>query len=187
MALNQRNDSSEDTPKQVVCRVGRRIYFFSDVDMWSVCEAIKHIDKMEFESKKPIEFVIDSAGGYCYHGLALFDRIRQSKCKVNMIATGLVASMGLVVYLAGDYRALTENSRLLNHQSTSDLGGKVSDIKIETQEIFRLEDQISQIIADRTGISLKKIKSQTKVGDDYILPKQALKDGYSHLIIPNKD
>ena len=143
--------------------------------------------KMEFESKKPIEFVIDSAGGYCYHGLALFDRIRQSKCKVNMIATGLVASMGLVVYLAGDYRALTENSRLLNHQSTSDLGGKVSDIKIETQEIFRLEDQISQIIADRTGISLKKIKSQTKVGDDYILPKQALKDGYSHLIIPNKD
>lgn len=186
MAFNQRNDNNDETPKQVVCRVGRRIYFFSDVDMWSVCEAIKHIDKLEFESTKPIEFVIDSAGGYCYHGLALFDRIRQSKCKVYMIATGLVASMGLVVYLAGDYRALTENSRLLNHQSTSDLGGKVSDIKIETQEIYRLEEQISSIIADRTGIPLKKIKSQTKVGDDYILPKQAVKHGYAHQIILNQ-
>lgn len=186
MPLIQRNDN-DDAPKQVVCRAGRRIYFFSDVDMWSVCEAIKLIDRMEFESSKPIEFVIDSAGGYCYHGLALFDRIRQSKCKIYMIATGLVASMGLVVYLAGDYRALTENSRLLNHQSTSDLGGKVSDIKIETQEIFRLEDQISRIIADRTGISPKKIKSQTKVGDDYILPNQAVKQGYAHEIIPNKE
>ncbi len=186
MALTQRNDSSEDTPKQVVCRAGRRIYFFSDIDSWSVCEAIKLIDKLEYESGKPIEIVLDSAGGWCYHGLALFDRIRQSKCKVYMIATGLVASMGLVIFLAGDYRAVTENSKLLNHQSTSDLGGKVSDIKIETEEIFRLEKQIIQIIAERTGLPLKKIKSQTKIGDDYILPKQAIKEGYAHEIIFNK-
>lgn len=186
MDINEKTTYGEEFSKPIVHRVGRRIYFFSEVDPASICEAIKYIDQLERESKKPIEFFINSSGGYCYQGLALYDRLRRCPCDIYMIATGFVASMGFVIYLAGDVRYMTENCVLMNHQASIDITGKVSDVKIETKEIVNLEEQISCIIADRTGKSLKKVKAEVKPGDCYIRAKEALEKGYAHKTILNK-
>lgn len=180
----KRNDEDFISSRAVVYRSGRTLYFFDDVMPTSVGEAIKHIDEMEKESsKQPIEIVLNTGGGSCYEGLALYDRILNSKCVICIVATGLVASMGLLVYLAGKHRYITPHAVLMNHQLSSAPEGKVRDLKNEMRELNRLEAVCNQIIAERTGLTIKKLKADTDNKDDYIIPERAVQEGFAHKII----
>ncbi len=183
----KRRMSSEDRDRVIVFREGRVIYFFDEVDEDSVCECIRLLDKIETESnKKDITIVISSCGGCCYDGLALYDRIRQSECNILTTGTGLVASMALIIYLAGDDRTLTENARLLNHQvSIEDFRGRAVDFKIEEKEINLLNDTLVDIISERTGQSVKKLKSETLPGDKWISSEEAVQNGYADELVKN--
>ena len=179
-------DSSDETVRIAVSRLGRKIYLYDEIDRHTVLEVVKYIDELEKESKKPVEIEINSEGGLCYDGMALYDRIRRSDCEINTIATGLVGSMALVIYLAGDYRYITENCKILNHEGSDELEGKASALKIGIEETLNLEEQLVSIIAERTGLPEKKIKAEIKKGDDYIKPDRAIEEGFAHELIPNK-
>lgn len=183
--INRRNDNDED--RVIVYRDGRTIYFFDEIDEESVCEAIRFIDKIESESnKKDITIKLDSVGGNCYDGLALYDRIRQSPCNIIMIGTGLVASMGLIIFLAGDERKISENTRLLNHQvSLEDFSGRATDFKIEQKEIDELQNILTEIISERTGQTVKKLQNETLPGDKWISAQEATENGYADELIKN--
>lgn len=176
-----------EPPKITVSRHGRTIYFFDDISAESVSEAIKYLDQIEKENcKKPIEIILNTCGGNCYDGLALYDRIRYSKCPVCIVGTGLVASMGFIVFLAGDQRLLMPNCILMNHQISSNPQGKLQDLKLELEEIKRIEKQCLSIMAERTGQSVKVIQKQISKGDDYIQPERAVKEGIAHKILTLK-
>ena len=182
-----KTDDEFISTKAIVYRSGRCLYFFDEINPTSVVEAIKHIDEMEKESiKLPIEILLNTGGGSCYEGLALFDRIINCKCKTCIIGTGLVASMGLLVFLAGQYRYVTPYTTLMNHQLSSAPEGKVKDLKTEMREINRLEAICNQIIAERTGQTIKKIKADTENKDDYIIPERAIQEGFAHKILKRK-
>jgi len=176
-----------EPPKICVSRYGRTVYFFDEINAASVSEAIKFIDQIEKENpKKPIEIILNTSGGNCYDGLALYDRIRFSKCNICIIGTGLVASMGFIVYLAGDQRLLMPNCILMNHQISSNPQGKLQDLKLELEEIKRIEAQCLAIMAERTGQAVKVIQKQISKGDDYIQPDRAIKEGIAHKILTLK-
>lgn len=163
----------------------RKIYFFTEVDRESVCQTICFLDELESISKEDIELHICSGGGCIYSGLALYNRLRQSKCKIITHGSGLVGSMACIIFLAGDYRKLDENAVLMNHQGTSEIGGRVNDIKIEVAETKRLEQLTCKITSIRTGLPIAKINKDIKKGDDYIDCKRALKEGFIDEIIAN--
>ena len=50
---------------------------------------------------------IHCGGGSVFEGLAIYDLIRSSTCKVNVIVEGMAASMGGVLALAGDTISMT--------------------------------------------------------------------------------
>ena len=180
-----RRDTNEDTV--VVYRKGRTIYFFDEVDDESVCEAIKFIDEIEEEStKKDITIKINSGGGGCYDGLALYDRIRQSPCNIIMIGSGLIGSMGLIIFLAGDERMISENARLLNHQvSIEEFSGRNIDFKLEQKELDTLNSINAEIVSERTGQSIKKLNNETLPGDKFMGAQFAVENGYADEIIKN--
>lgn len=180
-----RRDDDEDNV--VVFRRGRTIYFFDEVDEESVCEAIKFIDQIEEENnKKDISIRLNTGGGNCYDGLALYDRIRQSPCNVIITGTGLIASMGLIIFLAGDERKISENSRLLNHQiSIEDFASNAVGFKIEQKEIDGLQTILTDIVSERTGQSVKKIANEILPGDKWITAQQAIENGYADELIKN--
>lgn len=167
-----------------VSYIDRSIYFFDDVEPASVAEAFKILQILESQSeKKPIRFVINSNGGDVYSGLALFDRIKISPCKIITVGTGFVASMGLIIFLAGEERVITPNTVLLNHQNSMSMSGRTADVKIEAKEMTRLETLTTNLIASITGQPIKQIKEETKSGDFYITPAQALTGGYAHSML----
>lgn len=178
-----KNDELNSESKVNVYKVGNVIYFFDEINPQTVCEAIRFIDSLEVNNEKKITIILNSHGGEEYSGLALYDRIRSTTCHVTIIGTGFVASMGLIVYLAGDKRLATKNTRFLNHQGSTEIGGKASDIKIESKEIEAMEDICNNLIAERTNQDPKKLKQSIKVGNKYIDVAEALNTGITHEVI----
>lgn len=182
MPRPHRDDEEELKRVNVFC-LHRTIYFMDSVDSSSVSEAIRWLDLLEKNSKQPIEIVLCSAGGECYAGLALYDRIRHSKCPICIVGTGCCMSMGFIIFLAGKYRYLFPNCILLNHQISSGQQGRLEDLKIELEECKRIEQQCLEIISERTGQTIKAIAKSIEKGNRYITPEQALKEGIAHKII----
>jgi len=171
----------ENEKRPIVHRQDRTIFFFDNIDSLSVCEAIRLVKILEDEnSKDPIEFIINSDGGYCYDGLALYDKLRLSPCPIITIGTGWVASMAVIIYLAGERRFITQNTTIMHHQAAGELEGKVSEIKIEAEEIRRLDDICTEITAERTGQSIRKLKNDIKIGNKYLSAEQAVEEGFAH-------
>lgn len=179
-------NESEGYSKVTVFSIGRSVYFFDEVNNQSVAEAFKIFQILETRSQKqPIRLCLNSSGGDIYSGLALYDRIKISPCKVITIATGLVASMGLIIFMAGEERAITPTGALLHHQnSMSMMNLRTSDIKIEAKEMTRLENLTNQIVSTASGQTIKILKESIRDGDKYIYPAEALTTGYVHKLVP---
>lgn len=175
-----------EAPRLSVDRIGRIIFFFAEITDETVCEAIKLFQIIQDESvKKPIQFYLNSPGGSVYSGLALYDYILSCQAPVVTIGTGIVASMGVIVLLAGQKRYITQNTRLMVHQVSTTVQGKVSDVKIDYDETKKLEKICNEIVHRRTNQPIKSIEAEIKKGDRYMDVNEALKKNYVHEIILN--
>jgi ATP-dependent protease ClpP protease subunit len=176
---------SDFSPRTLVHREGNVIYFFDEVDGAAVCDAIRYIDTLEYALQvENIIFKLNSGGGSVYDGLALYDRLRNCKCHITMIGSGLIASMAFIIYLAGDQRICTPNVRFLNHQTKAGLAGDMTgaQIKIEEKETTKIENMCVDICAERTFLTPKIVRNHIKLGDKYISATEAISMGIAHEI-----
>ena len=179
----EHDHESEGQRLNVFC-LERTLYIFDEINSGSVCEAIRWLDALEGRSKKqPIEIILNSGGGECYAGLSLYDRIRRLKCPNCIVGTGICASMAYIIFLAGQNRYLMPNCILMNHQMSSNQGGRLEDLKIEVEECKRIEKVMVGIVSERTGQTIKAIEKQISKGSDYISPERAIKEGIAHKIL----
>lgn len=165
----------------------RAIHIFGGINEQAVANVFGFIDDFESNGGEEITIVICSEGGDIYSGLALYDRIRQCNNNVVMLGTGMVMSIAAIIFLAGDERYATENTRFMNHQGCFDMSGKVTDTKIEVKEAEVLESMCAKIIHQRTGIPIKKALKNIKIGNDYFGVDRALAEGFIHKVIYNPE
>ncbi|MEX0648084.1 MAG: ATP-dependent Clp endopeptidase proteolytic subunit ClpP [Balneolaceae bacterium] len=111
------------------------------------------------DPEKDINLYINSPGGVVSAGMAIYDTMQYVKCDVATTCVGMAASMGAVLLTAGakGKRNLLPHSRVMIHQPLGGVQGQASDIEIEAQEILRLKNELSQILAEHTGRSLEEI------------------------------
>ena len=112
------------------------------------------------DPKKDINVYINSPGGSVTAGLAIYDTMQFLKCDVSTICLGQAASMGAVLLSAGTKgkRYSLPNSRIMIHQPSGGSDGMASDIVIQTQEIIRLKDVLTNILVKHTGKPSKTIE-----------------------------
>jgi ATP-dependent Clp protease protease subunit len=98
--------------------------------------------------------------------------------KVATICTGMAASMGAVLLVAGEkgMRAALPHSRVMIHQPLGGIQGQASDIEITAREILKLKDELYQIISDHSGQSMEKIR-QDADRDYWMTADEALQYG----------
>jgi ATP-dependent Clp protease, protease subunit len=125
---------------------------------------------------KEIFLYINSPGGSVSAGLSVFDTMQFIKPDVSTLCMGMAASMGAFLLAAGTKgkRLALPNSRIMIHQPSGGAQGQASDIEIQAREILRLRETLNQILADRTGQSLDKIKSDSE--RDYFMSAPEAKD-----------
>lgn len=112
------------------------------------------------DSDKDISIYLNTPGGSVYAGLGIYDTMQFVKSRVATICTGMAASMGAVLLVAGEkgMRAALPHSRVMIHQPMGGIQGQASDIEITAKEILKLKDELYQIISDHSGQTMEKIR-----------------------------
>ena len=130
------------------------------------------------DSDRDISIYLNTPGGSVYAGLGIYDTMQFVKSKVATICTGMAASMGAVLLVAGEkgMRAALPHSRVMIHQPLGGIQGQASDIEITAREILKLKDELYQIISDHSGQTVEKIR-QDADRDYWMTAKEALEYG----------
>ena len=109
---------------------------------------------------RDISLYINSPGGSITAGMAIYDTMQFIRPDVTTICVGQCASMGAVLLAAGaaGKRFALPNSRILIHQpSIGGISGQATDIRIHAEEIMRMRELISNILAKHTKQTIEVI------------------------------
>ena len=124
--------------------------------------------------RKDIHFYINSPGGSVSATLAIYDTVQILSCPVATYCVGLAASGGAVLLAGGTKgkRFALPHAKIMIHQPYGQVGGQVSDIEIQAQEILKTRDTLNQILAQHTGQPIERIAKDTD-RDFYMTPEEA--------------
>jgi ATP-dependent Clp protease, protease subunit len=166
----------------------RVVFFTGVVTEDSVVRVQRELLKLAYkekESKKPqhITLMINSPGGACNHGFALVDTIeyiRGMGVPVVGIVNGVAMSMGSVLLQACSSRLISRHSRLMVHEISAGVQGKLHNIRNEVEEFERVMWMLAQVYAER-NTSDKKTPEEwvafLEGQDKYISAAEAVKLG----------
>lgn len=126
------------------------------VDNWMAEYFTKAMHILESSSPdKEITIIMNNPGGDWYHGMAIYDAIDTSPCKVTIKVHGYAMSMGSIILQSADRRIMMPNSRFMIHYGYN---GQSNHTKI----FERWADEGKRINFDMEEIYLSKmlIKSE---------------------------
>ncbi|MDG2382577.1 MAG: ATP-dependent Clp protease proteolytic subunit [Pirellulaceae bacterium] len=113
--------------------------------------------------RKDIHFYINSPGGSVSATLAVYDTMQILTCPVSTYCVGLAASGGAVLLAGGTQgkRFALPHSKVMIHQPYGGVGGQVSDIEIQANEILKTRDMLNTILAEHTGQTVEQVAKDT--------------------------
>ena len=111
------------------------------------------------DSSADISLYLNTPGGQVTSGLAIYDTMQLVEPDVATICTGMAASMGSVLLVAGEKgkRSCLPHSRVLIHQPLGGAQGQASDIMIAAKEIEKTRTELFRIIAEHSGQKLERV------------------------------
>ncbi|MGC4007005.1 MAG: ATP-dependent Clp protease proteolytic subunit [Pirellulales bacterium] len=124
--------------------------------------------------KKDIHFYINTPGGSVTSTLAIYDTMQILTCPVATYCIGIAASGGSILLVGGTKgkRYALAHSNVMIHQPWGQVGGQVSDIEIQANEILRKREILNNIISKHTGQSIERIAKETD-RDKYYTAEEA--------------
>ena len=109
------------------------------------------------DDKADISLYLNTPGGIVSAGLGIYDTMHLISPNVNTICTGLAASMGSILLVAGKERSILPHAKVMIHQPLGGVTGQASDILIEAEEIKKCRDELCNILAKHTKRSFDKV------------------------------
>lgn len=163
--------------------------FNKTFDNSSTGEAIRFILERNLMVKNiptQIKMIINSEGGDLTSAFALIDTMKGSKIPIYTYGLGLIASCGLMTFIAGEKgkRFITKNTSILSHQFTWGSFGKEHELMAQVKEINILSDRIIKHYRKCTGLSEKQIKKYLLPSEDvWLTAKEAVQLGIADSIV----
>lgn len=151
-----------------------------------VTSQLMYLNSVDKESD--IKLFINSPGGSCTDGLAIYDIMNLINCDVATYCMGMAASMGSVILSSGTKgkRYSLPSSKIMIHQVSTAIGRvKASDLLIETEETVKLQNYIYNILAQNTNKTFEQIENDAK-SDKWFISQEALDYGLIDEIIKKK-
>jgi len=139
------------------------------------------------DSKKDIQFYINSPGGIVTAGLAIYDTMQYVKSPISTVCVGIAASMGAVLLAAGEKgkRFALPNSQIMLHQPMGGATGQAVEIEITAKQIVKIRERLNAILSDHTGKSAEDIARDTD-RDFYLSAQEAKEYGIIDKVIGSK-
>ena len=128
------------------------------------------------DDKADISLYLNTPAGIVSAGLGIYDTMQLISPNVNTICTGLAASMGSILLVAGKERSILPHARVMIHQPLGGISGQASDILIEAEEIKKCRDELCSILAEHTKQPFDKV-FQDMDRDHWFNPQEAVDYG----------
>jgi ATP-dependent Clp protease protease subunit len=140
------------------------------------------------DPERDINLYINSPGGSITAGMAIYDTMQFIKNDVTTICIGQCASMGALLLTAGTKgkRFALPNSRILIHQPSGGAQGQATDVRIMAEEILRMREMTSSILARHTGQSYEQVEKDVE-RDRILSPVQAKEYGLIDEVIEHRE
>ncbi|MGB3801138.1 MAG: ATP-dependent Clp protease proteolytic subunit [Lewinella sp.] len=131
------------------------------------------------DPRRDITLYINSPGGSVTAGLGIYDTMQHVPCAVNTTCTCMAASMSAVLLSAGEAgkRTALPHSRVMIHQPSGGMQGKVSDMEINYRLVLELQDELYEIMAKHTHRTKEQIR-QDADRDYWMTADVALEYGF---------
>ncbi|MEM9703108.1 MAG: ATP-dependent Clp protease proteolytic subunit [Planctomycetota bacterium] len=128
--------------------------------------------------KQDVHLYVNSPGGSVTATMAIYDTMRFVDCDVCTYCVGLAASGGAIVLAGGTKgkRYALPHAKMMIHQPHGEVGGQVSDIEIQAEDILATRQILNEILAGHTGQDIETIARDTE-RDRYMTARQAVDYG----------
>jgi ATP-dependent Clp protease protease subunit len=134
---------------------------------------------LQYENRnQEIHFYINCPGGSVTATLAIYDTMQFLECPIATYCMGLAASGAAILLAAGTKgkRYALPHSKIMAHQPWGQVGGQVSDIEIQANEILKDRRRLNEILSKHTGMAIEQIEKETE-RDRYFTAQEAKEFG----------
>ncbi|MCL2117851.1 MAG: ATP-dependent Clp protease proteolytic subunit [Planctomycetaceae bacterium] len=153
----------------------RIIFLQGQIDSGNANELVMKLLFLQSENRrKDIHFYINSPGGHVAATLAIYDTMQILSCPVATYCVGQAASGGAILLAGGakGKRYALAHSKIMIHQPWGGVGGQISDIEIQAQQILKDRAMLNDILALHTGKTSEQIAKDTD-RDHYLDAEEA--------------
>lgn len=150
----------------------------------SLIRQIRYLARQD--PNEEITIYINSPGGEVDSGLALYDVMQAVSCPIRTVCVGMAASMGALLFAAGDKRDMLPHAKVMIHDPLINTcpGGSAMEIKQRSEQLMETREIIGTVLAKHTGKTLEEIYEKTAT-DSWFSAQEAVDFGLADNIIYN--
>ena len=167
----------------------RIIFLGSQVDDVSANDIMAQLLCLEsMDPDREIQMYINSPGGSFTALTAIYDTMQYVKPDITTVCMGQAASAAAVLLAAGTpgKRMALPNARILIHQPYTETGrGQVSDLEIQAKEIFRMREQLEEMLSKHSNKSVEQVRDDIE-RDKILTAEEAVEYGLVDQIISTR-
>lgn len=164
----------------------RKIFLNGSIDSNTANNLLSQFLYLENEPDKEVDLYINSPGGEVNAGLMIYDILQGTKIPVNIICTGIAASMAAVILAGGKKgrRFILPHSKTMIHEPliVNGVGGSATSIKNISESILETKSICNEILSKHTGKSIEEIDKATSF-DNFMNAKESVEFGICDKII----
>ena len=189
--MSDKDDKKDDAADAGIGKLffkSRSVLITGGIDDDSARKAVTHLLALAEDSDDPINVYISSPGGHVESGDMVHDVIKFIKPTVRCIGSGWVASAGALIFIGAEKenRFCLPNTRFLLHQPSGGIGGKVTDMMIQAEQLKIMMERFNTLFGAATGQTPAKIAKDT-ARDIWLTTDEALEYGLLGKVISSMD
>ena len=129
--------------------------------VYDLCRQLRYLQQEDPEAE--ITMFINSPGGEVDSGLALYDVMKGITCPIRTVCLGVAASMGAVLFAAGNKREILPHGRVMIHDPLiPSTGGSALHLQEISRNLLETRRELCEILSRHTGKSLEEIYEKTE-------------------------
>ncbi len=154
----------------------------NDQSVYSLCRQLRHLQRENPQGE--ITIYINSPGGEVSSGLALYDVMQGVSCPIRTVCLGKAASMGAILFAAGDKREILPHGEVMIHDPLlrGGPGGSALAVQEVSRGLLKTRRILCDILAQHTGKSRQEIYRKT-AKDTWFDAEEAVAFGLADRII----
>lgn len=205
-SLNDVNEALAQIHRDSICTATREIWLHSahagdeepGVEYRMATMFLKNLNILEKDAVGPILIHMHCVGGEWNDGMAIYDAIRLSPCKITIIAYAQASSMSGIILQAAKTRLLMPNCEFMIHTGSIDLHSETRTAATVADRNLQSHNLMLDIFASRSvlapkykGTMLHEVRNDIDrwikdKGEINVLAAEAVENGFADDVIGSK-